>query len=138
MKDWATGLAYVICLIVFVYSNKLEACEDINYTVSIGSYHVKDHRFQQKFNENNIGIGVECDELQTGVYHNSIGNVSVYVGSVVPIHRQLGVKYGAVTGYQLPIAPYVAGYIRLYDRVELTILPPTIYNPLTIGYSLRW
>ena len=112
-------------------------CPELHYTLHLGSKHMQDNDFTQQWNEENLGLGIECNRLTAGAYKNSIGNVSVYAGGVTAINNHIGIKYGAVTGYDLPVAPYAAGYARVGD-IELTLIPKTKYNPWVIGYSLRW
>jgi hypothetical protein len=87
----------------------------------------------EKFNEKNLGIGVRCEQVEFGAYKNSINQLSIFTGRRWG-GENLGVRAGLVTGYYKPVVPYAAGYVKMWG-VELTIIPPTQYNPTTIGIS---
>ena len=116
-----------------------EMCEEAGYTATLGSVHLLQNPDSTvHFNGINPGLGTECDRWQAGVYYNSIKKVTVYVGRIAPANQYFGVKYGLATGYDYPIVPYVAGYVRPTEHTELTVIPKTRYTPLVIALSLRW
>lgn len=121
-------------LLTLALSSPVMACEK---TIHIGSAHIGDTSAFGQLNEQNLGLGVECGKLQLGIYKNSIYNTSVYVGSVLRYNRNLGIKYGLVSGYMKTIVPYAAAYIKGFG-VEWTIIPATPYNPMTVGYSINF
>lgn len=133
------SLAGIIACLALLYYETAEAkaCDEVHYSVSVGSKHISDGSTYPKFNERNLGFGVECDGVQVGLYHNSLDKPSAYIGGTIPGSEYFGVKYGLVTGYNYIIAPYAAGYVRIYN-LEFTVLPRTPVSPLIIAYSVRW
>jgi hypothetical protein len=100
------------------------------------------------------GIGVVCDTKWTdvraagGVFRNSIGRTSVYVGgSWQPLHLgpvRAGVFGGVITGYpRAAVMPMAAGLVsvRVAPRVDahITVLPTVKgTTPLTVAVSVEY
>lgn len=129
MKPWA--FVGVLALV----SASAQACDELYTTVTIGSKHIGAPA--GKFNEFNPGLGVECHGFYAGGYLNSLDRVSITLGKAFAVTDWAGVRLGGVTGYLVPVAPYVAGYVRL-GHLELTLIPKTKHNPTVVGFSVRW
>ena len=133
MDDFILG--YALGLVLFVICAPAKAC---TIEIHLGSSHARDSRFSDVvFNEENLGIGRECKGWQYGFYENSYNKTSLYAGLVKPIGQYAGVKLGLVTGYADNINIFGSAYIRFMGN-ELTLIPPSDNNPLTLGYSRRF
>jgi hypothetical protein len=100
------------------------------------------------------GIGVVCDTKWTdvraagGVFRNSIGRTSVYVGgSWQPLHLgpvRVGAFGGVITGYpRAAVMPMAAGLVsvRITPRIDahVTVLPTVKgTTPLTVALSVEY
>ena len=137
MKHTVIAVAVGVCMLLGMDYSRASDCK---YNMTLASKHLyidnpKTGKYQyHNLNEKNYGVGVECDDVQAGIYHNSLSRPSVYLGYVRPGNEYFGIKYGVVTGYNIPLVPYLAGYIKVY-KFELTIIPVTPVNPTTIGLT---
>lgn len=104
----------------------------------------------RRFNENNEGIGyITGGGLLGGVYKNSLGKPSVYLGKewktdakkIGPVELAAGLLAGGVTGYGKPITPFVMpeGIATMGDHsLALGFLPPVKdVTPATFALQYR-
>lgn len=114
--------------------------------------HVAAYHSEPGFNTATPGVGVICDtrfedvRAGMGVFRNSIGRPSVYVGAAWQPLRlgsaRIGVFGGAITGYRdypLPMAAGLAS-LPLADKtvLHLTVLPSVKgLTPATVAFSIE-
>jgi hypothetical protein len=134
-----------------VYSNwesTTLANGDISWTADMS--HAEERR---KYNEFNPGIGVNYEvnnwmHAGVGVYKNSIHNTSVYalVGAETNRSKFLGagVEVGAVTGYNIPVAPSGVGFVRFgkesqFVNLKVSAIPPIPdVTPAVVAAQVRF
>ena len=73
------------------------------------------------YNEVNPGIGYVQDKITTGVYKNSLGRLSTYLGAEFK-YSNVGVNVGGVTGYRYAVSPMIAGFVDV-GIFRVTMLP---------------
>lgn len=102
----------------------------------------------QKFNENNMGLGYRSPEgWMLGAYQNSINRPSVYFGrefqtDLIPNRLAAGLMLGGVTGYGKPVnALALPELIYKMDdgrSIAGTFVPPVKgVTPATIALQMR-
>ena len=70
-----------------------------------------------EYNNANYGLGYAFDNnFVLGAYENSINKTSVYAGYCFTVTQRISVLAGAVSGYEIPVAPAVV----LSYRVPIT------------------
>jgi hypothetical protein len=110
--------------------------------VPLGSHHANRDAGYEEFNP---GLAAEFSvpdspwSLVAGAYRNSYGKTAVFAqAAVMPLEYgpvKLGASLGLSTGYRSPIIGGLQA--RLWDRLNITIVPPTGPNTGVIGASLR-
>lgn len=125
-----------ISLIILLLISSSAFAGDATYlNVNLASYHFsRDAVEKQSLSEINPGIGIERDagglRQMVGVYRNSIRRTSVYaLAGYVPLRidrLRMGVVGGAITGYEIPVAPAVGLLASLqfnHYGVNIIIVP---------------
>jgi hypothetical protein len=102
--------------------------------VTLGSHHANREADYEEFS-----VPGSPWSLVAGAYRNSYGKTAVFAqAAVLPLEYgplKLGASLGLSTGYRSPVVGGLQA--RLWDRLNLTIVPPTGPNTGVIGASLR-
>lgn len=113
-----------------------------DYIVStVTSFHFDRNK---DYNEKNLGIGIErrfSEEwsASTGYFRNSFDRDTVYVfAGYTPMRIagwRTGVVFGAVTGYENRVSPWVTGLLmRDFGRVGVNL----VVAPAGLALQLKW
>lgn len=108
--------------------------EDKNKYRMLAIHLLSNHLGAEGYNEQNPGLGVRLGSgdwyAAAGGYKNSLGRDSVYAGGGKTLGRMgpvdLNLNGGLVTGYDLPVAPYLSPELALKigkARVMLNYIP---------------
>jgi len=103
--------------------------------------HVATAHFSPGYEAFNPGIYAVCDAplvgpVVGGVYRNSEGRGSVYVGKVFEVWR-VQLVVGAVTGYeQQTVLPMVVPSVLLWEHLRLSLIAP--YKGGAGGVNFSW
>lgn len=99
--------------------------------VHIGSFH--SNRFDpvthRPWNNSNPGLYARWDRWVAGTYYNSIRRQSVYAGYAYPLHDNLDIVFGAVTGYDgrgysaKPVMPMIipSAHFQVYKDLSVRL-----------------
>ena len=119
-------------VILLLISSSAFAGDASYLSFNLASYHLdRADAARQNLSEFNPGIGIERESGEwrqmAGVYRNSIRRTSLYaLAGYIPLHSgrlSFGLVGGAVTGYQIPIAPAVGLIASLqFDRFGLNLI----------------
>lgn len=107
-------------------------CASLVLGIHLATYHFNREEKYQNFNP---GVSIECNNYQFGSYYNSHKKTSVY--GAYNIKRLVGpidLSLGLVTGYKMPLTPLVVPSVKLGD-VRISLLIPTSMNSGGLHFS---
>lgn len=123
-------------LILVLAAMAASSAHATTFGLHLGSIHAPSESYQKNFNP---GVYVRTDEgITAGVYHNTLGRVTVYAGGTLE-YGPFGVMAGVATGYKPKVidgktygsgralTPVLAFSLSL--PVIATITPKLIYIP---------
>lgn len=114
-----------------------------------GSGYIDDHGLTHKYEQFNPGLGIECNNVQAGVYRNSQHHDGAYAFKFFDIPQgnvgnrlQLEIGAGVVAGYEIsPVLPVIfpSASLRFFDNfgARVFLIPPCAITPLTVGLQFR-
>jgi len=94
------------------------------------------------YNEINPNVELSYDRFSLGVYKNSFGDPSFYVGYTV-YQGWMDVDVGFVTGYSREVMPYIKLEKQIADNVSLFAIPAWSGNSgsnvgISVGINFTW
>ncbi len=75
-----------------------------------------------EYDEVNPGIYTNCNGYTAGVYHNSEGRQSAYVGYTYS-YKRVAVTTGMVYGYRNGPAPIIIPSVEVWNKFRLAYIP---------------
>jgi hypothetical protein len=109
-------------------------------SVAIG-LHIATAHFSPGYDSFNPGVYAVCDAeyvgpVVGGVFRNSEGRGSVYVGKVFKVW-EVQLVVGAVTGYERQsVFPMIVPSVLLWDHLRLSLVIP--YKDMAGGVNFAW
>ncbi len=125
----------LILIFILIFSSLISpafAGEVTYLDINLASHHFQRSEVaRQNLSEFNPGIGIEHDmgdwRQMAGVYRNSIRRTSAYVlAGYTPLHigkASVGIVGGAITGYEVPVAPALGLIASLqFDKFGVNLI----------------
>lgn len=82
----------------------------------------------KEFNPVHPEINTQNGNYSASIYLNSINRLSVAASKIISTkHPKINVQIGAVSGYVIPISPFVKFNYKVNKKINLFVIPTT-YN----------
>lgn len=136
-----TTMKTLSALIVSLFFINVAIASDTVVGVHVASWHS-----EKGYNNSNPGVFVRKNNIQTGIYKNSVNKTTVYAGVTkdVQITKNISVggMLGAATGYSNSVVPMLVTSVKIGDNVRVSYIPQVktkkFYTPHVVHASVEF
>lgn len=128
-------------LIISLFLINPAIASDTVVGVHIGSWHS-----EKGYNNKNPGVFVRKNNIQTGIYKNSVDKTTAYVGLTKDVqvvkNLSVGGMVGVGTGYSKSVVPMLVTSVKIGDNVRISYIPEIktkkFYTPHVVHASVEF